>query len=238
MDTMLYENKRILNFGKWEDMDYGTKEACNSLRTNIKFCGGDIKVIILTSSIENEGKSTVALNLVRSLAEDNKKVLLIDADLRKSVLVATKKIRVRGEARGLAHYLSGQATLDEIIYTTNVENLEVVMAGPMTPNPTELLGSDAFKRLVATVRDNYDFVIIDTPPLGTVIDTAVIAPICDGAIMIIESEVISYKLAQMVKKQLEVTGCHILGVVLNKVEISNGGYYNHYYKGYYKKDYK
>jgi capsular exopolysaccharide family len=225
MESVIYREK---------SQDYFTKEAFKALRTNIQFCGEDKKVIALTSCIPNEGKSTVSFNLAVSMAEAGKKVLFIDADLRKSVLAG--KIQVNGQMKGLAHYLSRQASLQEVIHKVDVSNLHLVIAGPVSPNPTELLGGELFKDLIAVARQVYDYVIIDTPPLGSVIDSVVIAGDCDGAILIIESGSISYRFAQNVKKQLEKSNCNILGAILNKVDITAKGKYGKYGK-YYKKEY-
>ncbi|MCM1159744.1 MAG: polysaccharide biosynthesis tyrosine autokinase [Roseburia sp.] len=235
--------KNEIDIQKMDKQDYGRKEAFNSLRTNLQFCGDDIQIILLTSCTPNEGKSTMGIQLAHSMGEAGKKVLLVDADLRKSVLVGRHGMRSQKEIRGLSHYLSGQEKMEEVIYVTNLDNVELIVAGPVVPNPTELLGNRYFEKLLEYGREHYDTVIIDSPPLGSVIDTAVIAPKCDGAILVIESGAISYRFVQEVKKQLEVTGCRILGAVLNKVELDKGaykgyykGYYRGYYKGYYQKD--
>lgn len=213
--------------------DYSSEEAYKSLRTNLQFCGGDKKVIAFTSCTPNEGKSNVTLNLAVSLAEAGSRVLLIDADLRKSVLLA--RVRAEGKVRGLSHLLSGQSSLAETITKTNVPGLQILFAGPVPPNPAELLGGKMFEELVRTAREIYDYVIIDTPPLGRVIDCAVITKICDGVVMVIEAEAISYRYEQEVKEQLEKTGCPILGAVLNKVKFTRQRYYGKYRKyGMYK----
>ena len=227
-----------------EELSYAKKEAFNSLRTNISFCGDNIKVIVFTSCVPNEGKSSTVIELGRSMAEAGKKVLVIDADLRKSVLVgrhhAHKVKGDDGEKRaitGMSHYLTGQAGLSEVICSTNIPNLHIVFAGRMVPNPTELLGNTHMEELLTYARENYDVVLIDSPPLGSVIDTAVLAPKCDGAIIIVESGKNSYRFLLEIKKQLEVSGCKILGTVLNKLQIEKSGYYSRYYKGYYTKYY-
>lgn len=226
-------NKNKIEIKRMDEQDYGRKEAMNSLRTNLQFCGDDIQVILLTSCTPNEGKSTIGMQLANSLGENEKKVLLIDADLRKSVLVGRHGMHSKSEIKGLSHYLSGQEKIEDVIYETNLEGIDIIVAGPVVPNPTELLGNHYFEGLLAYGRENYDTVIVDSPPLGSVIDTAVIAPKCDGAILVIESGAISYRFVQEVKKQLEITGCRILGAVLNKVERERGAYKG-YYKGYYK----
>ena len=219
---------------KLEDIGYGKKEALNSLRTNLSFCGEDIHVIAFTSCTPDEGKSSTVMELGRSMAQNHMKVLVIDADLRKSVLVGRHKaVSEKGAIVGVSHYLTKQAKLEDVICETNVENLDVVFAGRTTPNPTELLSNHHFDRLIAYGREHYDMVLIDTPPLGSVIDTAVIAPKTDGVVIVVEVNKCSYKFIADVKKQLEVTDTRILGVVLNKIQIEKKGYYNRYYKGYY-----
>ena len=206
----------------YDKLEYSVDESYKSLRTNLLFCGEDKKVIAITSCTSNEGKSNVSFNLGVSLAQAGKRVLLIDADLRKSVMLG--RIEAEGELKGLSHYLSQQESLSNIVYSTNIPKFHLIYAGAVPPNPAELLGSVHFRQLLASVRDVYDYIIIDTPPLGSVIDGAVIAEECDGSIMVIESGVISYRFAQEVREQLARCNCPILGVVLNKVDMKNQRY--------------
>ncbi len=226
---------------KNETMGYQISEAYKSLRTNFQFCGEDKKVIAITSCTMNEGKSSISMQLAIALAESGKHVLLIDADLRKSVLMGRTKVSQKG-IMGLTHFLTGQCTIQETICATSVKNFHLIYSGPFPPNPAELLGGKNFRSLTEAIRNVYDYVIIDTPPLGSVIDSAIIAEICDGAIMVIESGVISYRFAQEVKKQLEKSNCPILGVVLNKVDMHKrsyekyrGKYHGKYYGRHYGK---
>ena len=165
-------------------LDYSANESYKSLRTNLLFCGEEKKVIAITSCTPNEGKSTVSLNLALSLADSGKKVLLIDADLRKSVLLG--RTEVDQEIKGLSHLLSHQETIENVIYATNIPRFNIIYAGTVPPNPAELLGAEYFKRVLAAVKKVYDYIIIDTPPLGSVIDSAVIADECDGSIIVME----------------------------------------------------
>ena len=210
--------------------DYNYNEAFKTLRTNIQFCGNGIRVIMMTSSLPDEGKSDIAFALASSLTQIGKRTLLIDADIRKSVLVS--RYQLEQEVCGLSQYLSGQKGLDEIVYATSVENLHVVFAGPYSPNPAELLEEELFGNMVKQMREQYDYVIIDTPPMGNLIDGAIVARQCDGAVMVVESGAVSYRLEQRVKNQLDKSGCRILGVVLNKVDLehSSYGYYGKYGK--------
>lgn len=227
-----------VELGKLEELSYAKRESFNSLRTNLSFCGPDLKVILVTSCTPDEGKSSTVMGLARSIAENNKKVLVLDCDLRKSVLVGRHHAKQEGdEIKGLSHYLTGQAKMEDVILETNITNFHIAFAGRTTPSPTELLGNELFKQLIDHAREAYDVVLVDSPPLGSVIDAAVIAPLCDGAILLTESNKNSYRFLQEIKKQLEVTGIRILGVILNKVQMEGSGYYNRYYKGYYKKYY-
>lgn len=223
-----------VTFSRLGELQYDINEAYKTLRTNLSFCGDDIKVILLTSCTPNEGKSTVCIRLAQALGEDNKKVLVVDADLRKSALIGRHGVTSEKEIKGLSHYLSGQETLDNITYETNIQGVDIIFSGPVTPIPTELLGNSYFEDMITGCRDKYDYIIVDTPPLGYVIDAAVISRVCDGAIFVIEDQVISYRFAQSVMKQLELTKCKMLGAIINKVDTKTGGYYNgySYYKGY------
>lgn len=218
-----------------EKLGFECNEAYKALRTNLQFCGEDKKVIVFTSCTPDEGKSTVATYLALSMAQAGKKVLLVDGDLRKSLLLGN--FVVTGETKGLTHYLSGQAELKDIIRSTNLEKLDVIFAGPVPPNPTELLGDDLFREMAKSCREMYDYVFIDSPPLGSVIDSAIIANACDGSIIVIESEVISYRFVLEIKEQLEKSNCPILGTIINKVDIREQKYYSRYYGRKYGKYY-
>lgn len=221
--------------GKLKKLNYTAEEEYKSLRTNIQFCGKDVKVIGITSCIPNEGKSSVTLNIARTIAETGKKVLLIDCDMRKSVLVG--RYRISKVTSGLSHFLSGYRELDEVLCQTNIPNLYMILAGPVPPNPSELLGSNSFKNLIRGAGEKFDYVLLDTPPLGSVTDAAVVSELCDGMCLVMTAGEISYKFAQKIKEQMEKTNCRILGVILNKVRIKKNGYYGKYYGKYYKKYY-
>jgi len=226
-----------VNFTKLTELDFKTNEAYKTLRTNISFCGDDVKAICFTSSMPNEGKSRVSFMTAKAFADDGKKVLYVDADIRKSILIA--RYDVDTEVIGLTHYLAGKNKLDEVIYETNIKNMNVVFTGANVPNPAELLGKERFSTMVSQVREEYDYVIIDCPPLGSVIDAAVVAKCCDGAAIVVETDGVSYHIVQRVKEQLEKSGCRILGVILNKVEVAAKGYgrYGKYYGRYYYNSY-
>ncbi len=217
-----------------KNQNYSIREAFKALRTNFLFCGTEYKSVLITSCVKNEGKSTVSIELSKSLALSEKKVLLIDADLRKS-MYATKYTTNNGDVVGLSEYLSGQAQFDEILYSTQNANLDLIFAGAVPPNPVELLGSNKFAALVEQMKAKYDYVIIDAAPLGAVIDASVISTVCDGAVLIITANYIGQRFAMDVRDQLQKSGCKVLGAVLNRVPTKSSSYYSRYYKRYYGK---
>ncbi len=225
-----YQSAGKVNFLTGSSGDYLSNETYKTLRTNLFFCGADVKTVVITSCNENEGKSTVSSELSKSLADAGKRTLMIDADMRKSMLL-------RGAIRnnkmfGLSEYLTGQAEFSQILYNTQIPNFDIIFSGHFPPNPVELLGSDRFKDLLAKTRGNYDYIIIDSPPLGSVIDSAVIASVADGAIMVLSAGKIHASDALDVKTQLTKSGCRILGVVLNNTDPKNGKYYKKYCRSY------
>lgn len=217
---------------------YAMKESLRTLRTNIQFCGDDVKVIMFTSSVPNEGKSTVTVNLARSLSESGKSVLVIDTDMRKSVLMGRLKAKANEDKQvcGLSHYLSGQKGLPEIVYLTQMPKFCMVFAGPAVPNPTEILDKKYFEDLITFGRKNFDYVLIDCAPIGAAIDAAVVAKHCDGAVLVMAQGSSDRRMILEAKKQLEVAGIKILGAVLNKVRAEKG-YYGRYYGSHYGKYY-
>lgn len=225
-----------LNLNYSFKLDFISDEAYKVLRTNLELSGKDVKVVALTSCIPNEGKSTVTLNLAMSLSQEGKKVLFIDGDLRKSVLF--NRLKPGKVEKGLTHYLSGMNSLEEVVYKTNISGFDIIFTGPTPPDPVKLFGGSYYQKLIQTMRKSYDYIIIDTPPLGSVIDSAVIAKECDGTILVIQSNKISYKFARKVKEQLEKSGCTIIGTVLNQVKVKKGIYYNKYYNKKYMNYYK
>ncbi|MGT2829542.1 tyrosine-protein kinase [Streptococcus hillyeri] len=211
-----------------QDLYTEVEEYCNSIRTNIQFSGQDIRVIALTSVQPGEGKSTTSTNLAVSFAQAGFKTLLIDADTRNSVLSGTFK--ATGKVNGLTSYLSGNSYLSEAICETNVPNLSVVPSGKTAPNPTTLLQNTNFTSMIDSLKEYYDYIIIDTPPIGLVIDAAIIAQKCDGTIIVIEAGAIKRKFIKKAKEQMEQSGATFLGIVLNKVDsqLDSYGTYGNY----------
>ena len=224
-----------VKFGQIKEQSYTMKESLRALKTNIQFCGDDVKTILITSAVPNEGKSTVAMDLARSLTESGKRVLLIDSDMRKSVFVGRLQAQASngGEICGLSHYLSGQRRLEDVMYGTEIPRLFMIFAGPSVPNPTEILEKKYFAELLKFGKEHFNYILIDCAPLGATIDAAVVAKYCDGAILVIAQGMASSQLISNVKKQLEASGVKILGAVLNKVKVKKSSYEGSYYGGYY-----
>ena len=219
-----------LNLTDRRKPDYFYSESIKTLRTNIQLFGQSIKTILITSCYPNEGKSDIALSLAQELGSIGKKVLLLDADIRKTAYVG--RLEVQDEVKGLSQLLSGQAGLQDIIYNTNFPNMDIIFGGPSAPNPSGLLSENIFKILIKELKDYYNYILIDTPPIGTVIDAAVIGRCCDGAVFLIQPGNVRYRDAQKAFAQLEKSGCRILGAVLNKIDTSGDKYYSSYYKHY------
>lgn len=193
------------------------EEYYNSIRTNIQFSGRDLKVITLTSAQPGEGKSTTSVNLAISFAKAGFRTLLIDADTRNSVMSGTFKSNERYQ--GWTSFLSGNAELSDVICDTSIDNLMILPAGQVPPNPTSLIQNDNFKSMIETVRGLYDYVIIDTPPLGLVIDAAILAHHSDASLLVVKAGADKRRTVTKLKEQLEQSGAVFLGVILNKYDI-------------------
>lgn len=200
-----------------------TKEVYRMLRTNIEFTGVENKAIAITSCTPDDGKSTVVYNLARAFAENGKKTLIVDADLRKSVML--KRLHVDGEMKGLTHYLSGKENIREVICSTNIRNLFLVSTGIFPTNPTELLNHERFAAMIPVLKQVFDYILFDTPPLINVIDAAVIAKNCDASMLVVAADTTSRIEVKRVCDQLKNANNNLLGVVLNKVDIKRGSYY-------------
>lgn len=217
--------------------DYFYMEAMKTLRTNLQFSGKNYKSILVTSAQPGEGKSSICFHLAVEMAKTGKRVLLIDADMRRSSYI--NRYSIPEKVMGLSQYLSGQVEkLNDLVCRTNYENFHMILSGPYAPNPTEMLGNEQFGDLLKATHQVYDYVFVDAPPLGPIIDAAVIGQYCDGALMVIESDAVSYRACQKIKKQLEKSGCRWLGAVLNKVDTKGSRYYGSRYGRYSYDKYK
>ena len=231
------------------ELPYAAEEAMNRLWVNVKFSGKEIKTVLIISSVPNEGKSHVAIYLWKMLAAAGFKAALVDCDLRKSVLKEKYSFQCDEEYQGLDYYLSGLAEYEDVVHETNIENGDIVPCTNLLQNPTSLLEDPRFHDLFSRLEADYDYVIVDAPPLVSVSDGALIAQCCDGAIMVVRSGETPRPLIKQSLGQLERANCRLLGTVLNGVKTSSGvygkyyggygkyygKYYSNYYGGYYGK---
>ena len=212
------------------DLPFALEEAMNRLRVNIKFCGNQTRKILVTSSIPNEGKSFVSVQLWRMLAEAGTPTLMLDLDLRNSVLSSRHDMKSDGEIIGLNYYLSGMNEIDDVIYETNVENGFVIPVTNLLENPSVLFEDPRFAELLEELSKRYRYIIVDSPPLIDVADGAMIASLCDGTVLVVRSAYTSKKLVHRSVHQLEQADCTLLGMVQNRVDVSGRRY--GYGKGY------
>ena len=200
------------------DLAKKAEEYYNALRTNIQLSGNNLQVISITSVKPGEGKSTTSTNIAWAFARAGYKTLLVDADIRNSVMSGVFKSREK--ITGLTEFLSGTTDLSHGLCDTNVENLFVVQAGSISPNPTALLQSENFSTMIDTLRKYFDYIIVDTAPIGIVIDAAIITQKCDASVLVTAAGEANRKDVQKAKGQLEQTNKLFLGVVLNKFNTS------------------
>ena len=211
MPTLVISQKKL-------NMARKAEEYYNALRTNIQLSGSELKVISMTSVNPGEGKSTTSTNIAWAFARAGYKTLLIDADIRNSVMSGVFKSREK--ITGLTEFLSGTSDLSQGLCDTNVENLFVIQAGTISPNPTALLQSENFSTMIETLRKYFDYIIVDTAPIGIVIDAAIITQKCDASVLVTAAGEANRKDVQKAKGQLEQTNKPFLGVVLNKFNTS------------------
>ena len=224
------------------ELPFAAAEALNQLRINLGFCGDQIRTIMMTSSVPNEGKSFVTLQLWKMIAEVGTPAVLIDCDLRNSEMRRKYGIRsVRNEKlMGVPHYLAGQAEIDEVICKTNVPNGYMIPVTSAIANPTILLESPNFTRMLEYCAERFTYVLVDTPPLGSVADALNIARHCDGSVLVVHGGETPRKMVLNSVQQLKRTDTPLLGVVLNRANVDSKSnlYYHRYYKsGYYYKNY-
>jgi capsular exopolysaccharide synthesis family protein len=218
----------------------GVAENLRTIRTNLSFMGADggLRAFVITSASPREGKSTVAINLAITLAQSGKRILLVDTDLRRPRVHRAFGLTAR---RGVTTALVGEAQAMDVVLTTEVPGLDIVACGPIPPNPSELLHTDAFRHFVESVRDKYDHVMSDSPPLGAVTDAAILAAQLDGVIVVVKSQSTTREALRVTARQLNDVGARVLGAVFNDVDLSHGRYGEgtyYYYRreGYYTSD--
>ncbi len=203
-------------------------EQYRTIRTNIEFSSIDdeIRSIMVTSSGPGEGKSTTTANLAVVFAQQGKRVLLIDADLRKPTVHYTFGIT---NTFGLTNVLTRQMEIQDAIKTTNEELLHVLPSGPIPPNPAELLSSRGMKEFFEEAKGAYDMLIFDTPPVLAVTDAQILSNQCDGTVLVISSGRTEIEAATKTRELLEAANGKILGVVLNNKKMNKNSNYYYYY---------
>lgn len=224
----------MMEFGLTPQLPYSVEEAVNRLRINISFLGSDIRRIMIVSSEPNEGKSFLALNLWNQMAEAGEKTVFVDADMRNSNLY-TKYDLKRADGRdmkGTSHYLAGNASLDEVLLHTKYGDGDFLPNVENVVNPSMLFETAKFGDLLKGLADHYRYVFVDAPPLGLVSDAERIGNMCDGAILCVRASMTPKSIVRESVRQLERSGCPLLGIVLNRVNESKGGYGRKYYGHY------
>ncbi|WP_347993131.1 CpsD/CapB family tyrosine-protein kinase [uncultured Eubacterium sp.] len=217
-----------------QELPYAVEESINRLRINVSFLGNEIKKIMVVSTLPNEGKSFVTMQMWKQMANAGIKSVLVDADMRNSVLVKKNDMdRQDGkEMKGLVNYLAEDFSLDEVIYESPFENGYIIPNVENIINPSMLLESDKFGNMLNELSKDYRYVFVDAPPLGLVSDAEKIGSMCDGAILVIRSGEITRAEVKNSIKQLERSGCKILGVVLNRAtDLKNKYSKQKYYSG-------
>ena len=206
-------------------------EAFRALRTRILFSRVNketLKTILITSSAPQEGKSTIAINLAGSFALSNKKTLLLDCDLRKPSM---HKVFNTERVPGLIDFLTGNASKEEVIKTSDIKNLYAIPSGTIPPNPAEMLDSKEMRKFLIELRDEYDLVIIDSPPIVAVADAEILSSMVDGTLLVVSSETTEVELMRRSVELIRRENTQFLGTVLNNFSYKGG--YGSYYKYYY-----
>ncbi|WP_412768014.1 CpsD/CapB family tyrosine-protein kinase [Halobacillus yeomjeoni] len=202
-------------------------EQFRTIRTNIQFSSVDTELesMLVTSASPSEGKSITTANTAVVFAQQGKKVLLVDADLRKPTIHYTFRV---DNTFGLSNYLVSQHSVLDLVRGSDVENLDVLPCGPIPPNPSELLGSQKMEKFLEEAKEIYDMVIFDTPPVLAVADSQVLSRIVDGVLLVVRSKQTEQEAAIKAKEQLEQSKANILGVVLNDRDVKYSNYYYYY----------
>ena len=224
------------------NISFAASEAYKLLRTKLQFSFADdnnCRVIGLSSALSGEGKSLTAVNLAYTLSELNKKVILVDCDMRRPTLAEKLKIRKKP---GLSSYLTAQSHLVDLLQDCNLSGdktaFHVITAGQNPPNPVELLSSDRMKRCLEKLRQAYDYVILDLPPVGEVSDAMAVANVTDGMLLVVRQNYCDSVVLSDTARQFQFIHAKILGVVFNCTNEHGGNYGKGYYKRYYKRYYR
>ena len=217
------QRRQILN----KNTNFTIQEAYKRLRTNIRFCIRDqkCKKFCLTRGQAGEGKSITLLNLAISIAQTNKKVLLIDADLRRPAMA---RLLVEKASPGLSEVLAGEIAPEQAINPGIYPNLDILFSGEIPPNPSEILSSERMLELIEASAEKYDYILVDTPPVNVVTDACIVANILDGALLLVRQNRSRKDAVRQAINNLQLTGVNVLGYILNGVEFDETNYYVNY----------
>lgn len=220
-----------LHIVRFPELEYSAQEAMNTLCTNISYSGKDIQTILITSRYDREGKSFVAMHLMRALAQLQKKVVMLDADMRRSSIVGRYRVEFeKEEHNGLAQYLAGMCPVEDILYETNVPNAYMVPVGREVLNSLQLLNTPEMPKLMEYLRERFDVILVDTPPAGVIVDAIDLARYCDGSLIVVSYKRGKRKDIGEVRDMIAKTGCKVLGVVMNNVEFKSLSSRKYYYR--------
>jgi len=228
--------KKIM-FRRFPALGYAANEAMNTLCTNLTFSGAEYRKILITSSHSSEGKSFLSMNIARTLATIGYSVALVDCDLRRSELMRKYFKVEEAQYKGTSHFLAGLASLEDVVYETEVPGMHFVPRGRAVTNSLPLVSSDRLEELLNALTEDHDFVIVDAPPVGLIVDAARIATVCDGTVLVVSYNSVRRRELVEAKAQIEQSGCPILGTVINQADFKdyvNRKYYNRNYEGYYR----
>ena len=223
---------KSLQFLKFPELNYAATESINTLCTNLTFTGSKYRKIMITSVSEAEGKTFLSMEIMRTMAELGKRVVLVDADLRRSSIKTKYDIRFNSNSNlGVTHFLAGKCQLEDIVYTTDYKRAYFVPVGYCVSNSLALLNSPKLPELLDELSMQVDYVIVDSPPVGMIVDASEIAKSCDGAVFAVNYNRVHRGDLVEAQQQIERSGCTVLGAVLNEVPLKV--YRSRKYKGIY-----
>lgn len=210
-----------------KNTSFTVREAYNTLRTNLEFSFSEkgSKALLLTSTAEGEGKSTSCLNTAITFGEAGFKTLVIDCDLRRPNINSLLQL---GQKEGLSSLLTGHSQINDMLIPTQHTNLDVIVSGRIPPNPAELLSSDAMRELVERLKEYYDYVFLDAPPIGVVADSMILSRYADGVVLVVRENVTDKKMLQVAIGQLQFAKAKILGFLYNDAAVEGKGYSKYY----------
>ena len=220
-----------------QNVPFSYSEAYKALRTNLDFVAkaSGVKCIVVTSALPEESKSTVSINLALTLADSRKSVVLVECDLRKPTM--RRYLKLERGLSGLSAVLAGTVTLDEAMQYVEESNIHVLTAGTIPPNPAELLDQERMSKLIGELKERFDYVILDAPPITVVTDAAVVGRMADGALLVVRSRFAPTRTVRLALQRLQAVNIKVLGAVLTRFDTQKAGWrtgysYTSYEYGY------